>query len=185
MKFAAQRFDHLGRRGHGDLEGELLGGFVAEVGNYNASDDVFIFEGGYNNYTNVAGTVEADIAAMVSALTDVNPTARYLVMGIPTGEHTTPGYEYTGGAGRAYIDAINANLLSTYGAASGSGRFIDINSHLVSQYDPGTPQDVIDFGHGIVPSTLRNDAIHWDTDGQNKVYLHLLSLFHTRGWDFW
>ena len=149
----------------GETSWNVADRFAAAAGFYDPALDIFVFEGGYNNYTNPAGQVESDVARMVAAVNALFPTntAKYIVMGVPTGE--TPAI-YAGGADRAKIDTINANLAGTYGA-----RFLDINAILVAQYNPSIPQDVTDHNHGIVPSSLRGDLIHWNDAGNDKVYL--------------
>jgi len=48
---------------------------------------------------------------------------------------------------------------------------------LVAAYDPGVPQDVIDHGNDVPPSSLRLDTLHQNDDGQafvsNEVWKYL------------
>lgn len=111
---------------------------------------------GENNYT-AHDTVISDIAAMITALGHT----RYLVLGLIKGEYAN---EYNGGVGAGQIDAINDSLAATYGA-----HYLDTNAFLLTKYDPNVAQDVIDYGHGIVPSTLRSDARHVNALGSRWI----------------
>jgi hypothetical protein len=53
----------------------------------------------------------------------------------------------------ALIMQLNAELAARY-----PNNYIDIRSLLVSRYDPNQPQDVIDSGNDVPPSSLRFDA---------------------------
>lgn len=116
---------------------------------------------GRNNFTS-ASAVKSDIAAMVAALGHTN----YLVLSVLNSDTAN---EYSGQSNYNTIIQLNADLATTYGS-----RFIDIRSHLVSLYDPGTSQDVTDHGRDIPPSTLRSDTLHLNNAGYqavaNKVY---------------
>jgi hypothetical protein len=112
---------------------------------------------GRNNYTDPT-TVKSDIAAMVAAL----GTQNYLILGVLNGEFGSN--EYAGGTGYNTIVQLNSDLATNYGS-----HFIDIRSYLVSLYNPGIPQDVIDHGHDIPPSSLRSDSIHLNTVGYGYV----------------
>ncbi|RWK61779.1 MAG: hypothetical protein EOR85_13090 [Mesorhizobium sp.] len=47
--------------------------------------------------------------------------------------------------------------------------FVNQRGYLVSRYDPGTPQDVIDHGRDVPPSTKRADLLHYNTSGYGDV----------------
>lgn len=144
---------------------------------YDPSLDVFIFEGGFNNFFQTAGLVEGDFAQMVAAMNNLHPVSsgRYIIMGIPTAEYLDGagqpnGYLYTGGAGRPLLNAINTNLLNTYGS-----HFVDIDAGLKAA-NPGGPGDATDIANGIVPRSLRgdlgggnHDGVHWSNLGQTVV----------------
>ena len=121
---------------------------------------------GRNNYT-APTVVKADLAAMVAAL----PHSRYLVLSIPNGEFPN---EYRGQPDYATMMQLNADIAALY-----PNNYIDIRAYLVSQFNPGSPQDVIDHGHDIVPSTLRIDQIHPTTAANvliaNQVYAWMQS----------
>lgn len=111
---------------------------------------------GRNNYTSPT-TVKADIASMVAALGNSN----YLVLSILNGEYAN---EYSGQSGYVTMMQLNSDLETTYGS-----RYVDVRSYLVSNYNSGAPQDVIDYGHDIVPDSLRIDNIHLTTEGYRLV----------------
>ncbi|MEK6744295.1 MAG: SGNH/GDSL hydrolase family protein [Nitrospirota bacterium] len=120
--------------------------------------DFTIIWAGRNNYTDPT-QVKADIAAMVAALPSPR---RFLVMSVLNGNYA--GSEYLGFANYNLIIALNNDLAALY-----PDNYLDIRAHLVSLYDPGTPQDVTDFGNDIPPSTLRSDAIHLNAAGYTAV----------------
>lgn len=97
---------------------------------------------GRNNYTS-SSTVQSDIAAMVAALGH----DRYIVMSIINGNYST---EWSGTTNYNTILALNSALSSTYGS-----HYIDVRSYLISLYNPALPQDVIDHGHDVPPTSLR------------------------------
>ncbi|MER8591434.1 hypothetical protein NKH33_07505 [Mesorhizobium sp. M1182] len=47
--------------------------------------------------------------------------------------------------------------------------FVNQRGYLVSKYDSGTPQDVIDFGRDVPPSSKRSDLLHYNTSGYGDV----------------
>ena len=110
---------------------------------------------GRNNYPDGV-TIKADIATMLNML----PHSNYLVLGVT---NSNPG-EPIGNSGYDQIVALNNDLKILYGS-----NFIDIRSFLVSQYNPSIPQDVIDFGLDLPPSSLLSDNIHLNDLGYRKV----------------
>jgi hypothetical protein len=118
--------------------------------------ELVVIWSGRNNF-NDPTTVKSDIAAMVAALGHTN----YIVVSVINGEAVS---EYKGNVNYNLIVGLNSDLASIYGS-----RYLDVRSPLVAAYDSGTPQDVIDFGHDIVPSTLRIDNIHLTADGYQMV----------------
>lgn len=122
---------------------------------------------GRNNFANKA-TVLADVAAMVAALGH----QRYYVFSV-----TNSRSEPSGSANYIAIASLNADLASTYGA-----HYVDVRSFLVSQYNPGIPQDVTDFGNDVPPSSLMQDVVHPNYSGDtliaNWIYANKFSLFN-------
>lgn len=66
--------------------------------------------------------------------------------------------------GGLYRNCIGGKQRTTYGS-----HYLDIRAYLISLYNPGIPQDVIDQGHDIPPSSLRSDAIHLTATGYADV----------------
>ncbi len=112
---------------------------------------------GRNNYDQT-DVVVADIAAMVAHL----PTTEFLILGVTNGSYG--GYEVQGGEGWTFITRLNARLGEIYGE-----RFIDIRSELVARYDPNSRQDELDYRNDTVPTSLRSDAAHLNTQGYGVV----------------
>lgn len=107
---------------------------------------------GDNNY-NDPPTVEADVASMVSHLGHHN----YLVLSLLNGDYPD---RYIGQPGYNDIVSINDSFSAAYGS-----HYVDLRTYLVSKYDPNNPQDVIDHGNDIIPSSLRSDQIHLNDAG--------------------
>lgn len=104
---------------------------------------------GRNNYTSPT-TVKSDIAEMVSKLNHTN----YLIIGIikATSDAAEP------------INTLNSDLKTLYG-----DRFIDMQSYLLSIYNPAIPQDVIDHGNGVIAWSMRSDWLHLSNLGYSYV----------------
>lgn len=113
---------------------------------------------GRNNY-NTPTIVQANIASMVADMAGVGNT-KYLVLGILNSD--TPG-EYIGQPAYDTIMALNAALQSTYGA-----HFFDTHAYLLTQGD-GSPSDNADIANGVVPGSLRSDALHLNNKGYSLV----------------
>jgi lysophospholipase L1-like esterase len=100
-------------------------------------------------------TVKANIASIIANLTTTN----YVVLSV-LNQSTEP----SGNATYNTIIQLNLDLAALYGA-----KYYDLRAYLVSQFDAGTPQDVIDHGNDVVPSTLRSDALHLNVTGYAKA----------------
>lgn len=184
----------------GETSNQIATRWLAEKGNYDAVNDVFIFEGGYNNFWWEGFDqpyVTLDFADMIDALLAINPSAKYLVMGVPAGEYdlaqaqaiqpgySGPGFLYTGEPGRANINSINNTLRTTYGGDwTTGGHFVDPGRYLINNGSTGTGQDATDVGstHDIVPISCRADNVHWNDKGHNLVSQLMLSVLQAKGW---
>jgi lysophospholipase L1-like esterase len=110
---------------------------------------------GRNNYPD-ATTIKADIATMIAML----PHKNYLVLGIT---NSNPG-EPIGNSGYTQIVTLNNDLSILY-----QGRFLDVRKWLVANYNQLLPQDVIDFGLDVPPTSLLSDNIHLNNKGYRLV----------------
>ncbi|PKP69094.1 MAG: hypothetical protein CVT82_12610 [Alphaproteobacteria bacterium HGW-Alphaproteobacteria-4] len=120
--------------------------FVPASATDNATRTAWIWAG-RGNYTEPA-QVMVDIAAMVASLGH----SRYLVAAIlPSAADTA--------AGVSTIAALNANLAALYRT-----HFVDLLGALQA-HAGGTPGDIADLAAGIVPRSLRSDAIHLNDAG--------------------
>lgn len=147
---------------------------VSTISSYSAATDVFLLEGGWNNRANDASYDIQAVADAVSAFRSLNPSVRFLVMGVPTSSDSS---DFIGGANRARIDAMNSSRASVY-----TDRFVDVNTWLVDHYNSSIAQDVTDHSNGIVPSSLRSDLIHWNDAGHSLVRAALLAKMQAFGW---
>lgn len=133
--------------------------------------DVTVFWMGRNNYL-ARAQVLADVAAGVALLDPGN--TRFIVMSVLNGNYAS---EYAGQSGHTAILQLNADFAAAY-----PSNFLDIRSHLVGQFDPGVPQDVIDNGRDIVPGSLRSDNIHLTMQGYMLVAQQVKAFIDARGW---
>ncbi len=136
-------------------------------------DNLTIIWAGVNNANTMAdySTVTADIDAMVAALASAGNTSHFLVLSLLDGSA-----DPLGSTSHTVRDALAAHWASEF-----PNNYYDINSYLISQYNPALPQDVIDYGNGIIASSLRADSIHLSPIGvtlfANKVRDVILAYF--------
>lgn len=140
----------------GETSTQIKNRFIADSSNQKYP---FIILAGTNNHT-VPAIVLADIAEMV-AYAGHN---RYLILSIVNNSS-----EISGTAGHTEVLSVNSSLSSVYGT-----RYLDIRTALINSYNPLIPQDVIDFGNDIPPSSLRLDNVHFN-DKANLIIANLLA----------
>ena len=99
-------------------------------------------------------SAEIDISALQSA-----GNTHYLIMSI-LNSNTEP----SGSINYNEIIQINTDLATTY-----ASHYWDVRSYLVSLYNPSLPQDVIDYGNDVPPSSLRAEPLHPNTAGNLKI----------------
>lgn len=122
---------------------------------------VTVIYSGYNG-----GSILADTQAMASFLKSLNK--RFLVLSLPSG--ATP---YDTSDTKGYNNSL---------AAAFPNNFADLRSYLVAQYDPSIPQDVIDHGNNIVPSSIVSSQPHLNAKGQLAQATFVYNQLKTRGW---
>ena len=96
-------------------------------------------------------TVKANIATMVAAVQG----GRYVVLSI-----TNSSTEPLGSANHTAITQLNTDLAALY-----PGHYLDVRAAWIAAYNPSLPQDVIDYGNDIPPTSLRADTVHPNTEG--------------------
>jgi lysophospholipase L1-like esterase len=152
----------------GETSTQIKDRFLAEPANFSKS---VIIWAGRNNFTNPT-TVKTDIATIISNLGHT----RYLVVGI-VNANTEP----KNSTAWNQINALNADLKDLYGK-----KFVPIREYLISKYNPLLPQDVIDYGNDVTPTSIRLDALHLNTLGNKYVSeifnQYLGNLFDTEGY---
>lgn len=126
------------------------------VADLSKSGTYTIIWAGRNNFTSPT-TVKADIAAMVASLT----TTKYVVLSVLNGDFAS---EYSGAADYTTLTTLNNDLATIY-----AGHYVDVRAGLVAGFNAGIPQDVIDHGRDIPPSSLRSDTLHLNTAGYTLV----------------
>jgi len=118
---------------------------------------------GRNNFSD-STTIKADIAIMVAALGHTN----YLIISVC---NAASAGEEKGGVEYLQITSLNNALKRVYG-----GRYLDIRSYLISNYDPSNSTDVSNYIDDIIPSSFRSDHVHLNTRG---YYLVAKKIFET------
>ena len=117
------------------------------------------------NNAHMPATVMADIAAMAGSVAG----GRYLVGSILPAASDAP-------AVIDHIMRLNTDLAAVYGS-----RFLDLLAVLQSSGD-GTSGDAEDVGAGLVPRSLRVDAIHLNDEGYAVVAAAWADATIAKGW---
>lgn len=131
--------------------------------------DVNILWLGTNN-PNARTLIMSEIASIIATLT----TSKYLIIPPVLGDNSL---YYAGTADRALFDALLNDILTTYPNNS-----LDLFTPSVAMYNSGIPQDVIDYGRGIVPSSLRIDTIHFTTAHSGWANNTIIASVNSKGW---
>jgi lysophospholipase L1-like esterase len=153
----------------GETSTEIAARQLADTSEHRTWINIFWY--GHNNIKDPA-RIKADIAGSVAALAPGN--TRFLVLSVvneATPEASRGGPEY------ATVMQLNSELAATY-----PQNYLDIRTFLVSQYDPSSAQDRIDFGNDVVASSLRFDKIHLNYPGQQLVGRKVKEAIDARGW---
>lgn len=133
--------------------------FVISTGGRDAWTTVIY--SGYNG-----GNILSDITAMVNFLKPLNK--RFLVLSIPSG--STP------------YGSSDQQIYNNQLAAAFPQNYADLRSYLVAQYNPNIPQDVIDHGNNIVPSSIVSSQPHLNAAGQLAQATFVYNQLVARGW---
>lgn len=121
-----------------------------------------VFWEGRNDIADVSRTV-SDIAAQVAV---VPAGQTFVVLADINGNDPN---EWIGGPDYAYIIDLNNQLANIYGP-----HYLDIRQLLISSYDPAQANDVADFNHDDLPTSLRaiyTTATLLDSIGPNDTVL--------------
>lgn len=104
---------------------------------------------------------------------------KFVILGIING--TTGVNEYPGGSGETsynQIVAINDALKEEF-----PNNFIDIRKQLIRNYNPALPQDVIDYGRDVVPTSMTTDGLHLNQAiGKPIVAQAVFNFLTLKGW---
>lgn len=138
--------------------------------------DTVVIMAGTNDYQGGTGAVTTALAAistMVSAVTSTGNT-KYVVC-------TPPGswLDTDGSANHGYLISLCNSIASTY-----PSNYIDTRQDIINAYNPGVPQDVIDFGNDVTPSTLQapGDTPHLNDAGYAVVAASIKTFIDGKGW---
>lgn len=138
-------------------------------------DWITVFWVGHNDIRidSTAGpaNIKAELASMVARLAPGN--GAYLVLSVVNNASEAR-------RGSAQYDAVmrlNAELLALYPL-----NWFDMRGFMVSQFDPGNPQQLADFQADVPSSNLRFDDIHLTGYGADIVARRLKQELDRRGW---
>jgi len=149
----------------GNTTAQVVTRFNADTGSWG---DITVILTGYNYFQNKS-LIMSGLASMVASL---GANTKYLILTIPTGTNDIAGTA-------TYISQMDTNntILATYPNNS-----YDMRSYLVSQYNPSIPQDVIDHGNDIIPSSLRLDFIHPNAACSILMANKIKEFIDAKGW---
>lgn len=127
---------------------------------------------GRTDFDNAKAEVKSALAATIGNLKAVNK--KFIVMGVLTDNKEA---EWAGTEKYKAITSLNEELKALY-----PRNFIDIRRHLVRSYNPARPQDVIDFGHDVTPTSLLSDTLHLNEAGYAVVARVVYNFIIQNGW---
>ncbi len=131
---------------------------------------VSVIWAGRNNFTNPA-EVLSDLAAIVAYL----PDSKFVILTVMNGDFVG---ETEGLTNWTTITKLNASILATW-----PNNAIDIRTLLVSQGAPGAAYaDATAYAEDLVPSALRGDQIHLNTQGNAIVAGAVKTFILAQGW---
>lgn len=116
-------------------------------------------------------SLKSRVASAIETLTSAGNSGRYLVIGVTI---SAVSGEYIGQLNGDRIRTYNSEMAALYGS-----KFLDLNTVWVNAYDSGTPQDVIDFGNGVPPSSLRSDTVHPNSAGETFLAQQIVNVWFT------
>lgn len=135
----------------GDTSSQVLARYMAAAELHNYCTWIWV---GRNNVTNQT-QIRADVASIVSQVAN----GCYIVL-----SQINDASEPSGSPDYIAITGTNSYWATLYGA-----KYVDVRAALVAAYNPNDPQDVIDHGNDVPPSSLRADGTHLNTQGNAVV----------------
>jgi hypothetical protein len=158
------------------FDGGIAGQTSAEVAGRALADNdhrdwLTIFWMGHNNDSQ-PDQIKADIAACVAHLAPGNN--RFIVLSVL---NKADGTEDKGSPRYDTILKLNADLAAAY-----PDNFLDMRSFMVSQFNPGDPQELEDAQKDLPSAQLRADSIHLSGFGDEAVGHRLIDFIHAKGW---
>ncbi|MGP5480529.1 hypothetical protein [Pseudomonas helleri] len=127
---------------------------------------------GRTDFDNAKAEVKAALAASIAHLKPLNK--KFIVMSVLNDNKPA---EWLGTEKYNAITSLNEELKALY-----PRQFIDIRRALVRSYNPALPQDVIDFGHDVTPTSLLSDTLHHNFAGKTVVAQTVFNFIQQQGW---
>ena len=141
---------------------------VTQVGH--EFETVIIWSGRNGATYGDSANIKTQIANMVAFLKPQDK--RFAVLSVINADTESPGT-----SAWTAITQLNTDLKTLY-----PNNYVEVRRPLVRAYNPALPQDVIDFGNDIPPTSLRTDNIHL-TDAGYAVVANCVKDFLTeKGW---
>ncbi|KAB2751798.1 hypothetical protein [Brucella anthropi] len=125
---------------------------------------------GHNRASTAAVTIQAYADCVAWARSKFGE--RFIVVSVIPNSGETNG---TGGA--TAVTTINTSLKATY-----PNNYLDVKTALMNAYDPAKPQDVADRNNGIIPSSLRSDALTLNDKGFKTLWDAELDFMLAKNW---
>lgn len=128
-----------------------------------------------SDYDNDVNAIKENIDAMVNF--SERSGRKVLIFSLTNGNYAV---EFKDGIRYPKILEVNYYLSQKYpGCYVRSDSALDVREKIVASYNGSIPQDAIDFGNDITPSSLRSDNRHPNTAGY-AIYAALGNQFRTR-----
>jgi lysophospholipase L1-like esterase len=154
------------------MNGGIIGQTSAQINARVQSDTshrdwVSIFWYGQNDW--YKDQVQANLDASIATL---QPGTPFIVVSILNWATDLPGSDM-------YNNVLHANAAMQQKYPN---NYVDLRSLLVSRFNPGLPQDVIDHNNDETPTSLRFDTIHPNDAGCDIIAAALRDFISAKGW---
>jgi lysophospholipase L1-like esterase len=130
------------------------------------------FPTGVSDFATAKANVKAALAASIAYLKPLEK--KFVVLSVI---NRNIAAEYAGQPTYQAIVDLNEELKALY-----PRHFLDVRRLLVRSYDPEQPQDVIDFGNDIPPTSLSSDGLHLNAAGYGIVAQAVANFITAKGW---
>jgi len=152
----------------GQTSAQIAARMLADTSHY--QQDIAVIWAGRNDPG--ASITQAQTLANIASMVAHQANGKFVVLSVPNG-NTEP----SGNTQYNNIIALNTALQEAY-----PFNYIDIRAALVAAYNPSLPQDAIDHGNDVPPSSLRADFLHPNTAGCAVIAPIIDTFIQNKGW---